>query len=51
VISALVAGGVMYLLVLFGFSGMDEEKRFARDALSQLKEGAALLYRRARGTA
>jgi O-antigen/teichoic acid export membrane protein len=51
VIAALVAGGVMYLAVLFGFSGMDEEKRFARDTLSLLKEGAAFVCRRARGTA
>jgi O-antigen/teichoic acid export membrane protein len=51
VVAAMVAGGVAYMGVLLGFSGMDEEKRFARDALSQLKEGAALLYRRVRGTA
>ena len=51
VITALVAGGVMYLAVLFGFSGMSEEKRFARDTLSRLKEGAAFVYRHARGAA
>ena len=45
VVLGLSLGGLMYMATLFGFSGNKEEKRFAHDALSRLKDAAAFIYR------
>ena len=49
-VMALVAGGLMYLSVLFGFSGSVEEKQFAHDFLSRLKLITMRMYWRDRGS-
>jgi len=50
VVSALVVGGLTYLGTLFGVTGNSEEKQFAHDTLSQLKQAAIFIFRRVRST-
>ena len=47
----MAVGGLSYLAVLFGFSGNEDEKRFARETLSRLKHSAILIYRYFAGSA